>query len=231
MKKMHTRIVDSPIGPLTLTADDEALISIRFGADFYTEMYDVTQDVGRAINRAINDLIRAVGWLIVSLGAIDICFFVYKLIQAFGTSAKPNIERIDKNVQILATPAILEAQRKASYEAEERARRAAEEKAAREAAEHAKRAAEEKAAREAAEHAKRAAEETEKRRSEEIARKQAQVTEKTLAEKLMYALQYQTDEGMVRYLKDIKEDAVQNILASDPHLIRTQIQELLEQLQ
>lgn len=33
MKKMHIRIVDSPIGPLTLTADDEALISIRFGAD------------------------------------------------------------------------------------------------------------------------------------------------------------------------------------------------------
>ena len=189
--------------------------SIRFGADFYTEMYDVTQDVGRAINRAINDLIRAVGWLIVSLGAIDICFFVYKLIQAFGTSAKPNIERIDKNVQILATPAILEAQRKASYEAEERARRAAEEKAAQEAAEH----------------AKRAAEEAEKRRSEEIARKQAQVAEKPLADKLMYALQFQTDEGMVRCLKDIKEDAVQSILESPTHLIRTQIQELLEQLQ
>ena len=55
--------------------------SIKFGADFYTEMYDVTKDVGRAINYAINDLICAIGWLIVSIGAIDICFFVYKLVK------------------------------------------------------------------------------------------------------------------------------------------------------
>lgn len=51
---------------------------IKFGADFYTEMYDVTIDVGHAINYAINDLIRAMGWLIISIGAIDICFFAYK---------------------------------------------------------------------------------------------------------------------------------------------------------
>ena len=62
---------------------------IEFGADFYTEMYSVTQDVGEAINTntyAINEIgrileriLRAIGWLIVSLGAIDVCFFGYKL--------------------------------------------------------------------------------------------------------------------------------------------------------
>ena len=61
--------------------------SIKFGADFYTEMYDVTKDVGRAINYAINDLICAISWLIISLGAIDICFFVYKLVKASEVSA------------------------------------------------------------------------------------------------------------------------------------------------
>ena len=56
--------------------------SLEFGADFYTEIYDVTQDVGRAINNAINDLICAVSWLIISLGAIDICYFSYKLVKS-----------------------------------------------------------------------------------------------------------------------------------------------------
>ena len=41
-------------------------------------MSDVTKDVGRAINYAINDLICAISWLIISLGAIAICFFSYK---------------------------------------------------------------------------------------------------------------------------------------------------------
>lgn len=59
---------------------------IAFGADFYTEMYAVTKDVGRAINNAINDLIYAISWLIISLGAIDICFFVYKLVKASEVS-------------------------------------------------------------------------------------------------------------------------------------------------
>ncbi len=63
---------------------------IEFGADFYTEMYDVTKDVGNAINNASNDIgaaisnatryiCEAVGWLIISIGLIDICVFTYKL--------------------------------------------------------------------------------------------------------------------------------------------------------
>jgi ribosomal protein L40E len=52
---------------------------IEFGADFYTEIYDVTKDVGHAINWTIRDLISAVGWLIVSLGAFDVCYFISKM--------------------------------------------------------------------------------------------------------------------------------------------------------
>ena len=59
---------------------------ITFGADFYTEMYEVTIEVGEAINKAINDLICAVSWLIISLGAIDICFFAYKFAKASEAS-------------------------------------------------------------------------------------------------------------------------------------------------
>ena len=68
---------------------------IAFGGDFYTEMYDVTKDVGRAINNAINDLIYAISWLIISLGAIDICFFVYKLVKASEVSAIEEKANVD----------------------------------------------------------------------------------------------------------------------------------------
>ena len=68
---------------------------IAFGGDFYTEMYDVTKDVGRAINNEINDLIYAISWLIISLGAIDICFFVYKLVKASEVSAIEEKANVD----------------------------------------------------------------------------------------------------------------------------------------
>ncbi len=50
---------------------------IKFGADFYTEMYDVTRDIGYVII----GLVKAVGWLIISIGAIDVCFFGYKIVK------------------------------------------------------------------------------------------------------------------------------------------------------
>ena len=99
--------------------------SIKFGADFYTEMYDVTKDVGRAINNAINDLICAISWLIISLGAIDICFFVYKLVKAS--------EKSDSYV------AVVPVEENAKREAEENVRRETEEKARCEAEEKARR--------------------------------------------------------------------------------------------
>ena len=70
--------------------------SIKFGADFYTEMYDVTKDVGRAINYAINDLICAVSWLIIAIGAVDICFFAYSYAKALETSNHLSIKNIDR---------------------------------------------------------------------------------------------------------------------------------------
>jgi hypothetical protein len=66
---------------------------MKFGADFYTEMYDVTRDVGLAINNAQENICNAVericdaiGWLIISLGAIDICFFAYKFAKVCKVS-------------------------------------------------------------------------------------------------------------------------------------------------
>ena len=55
--------------------------NIKFGADFYTEMYTVTKEAGRAINYAVNDLIKAVGWLIVAIGLVDVAYFVRKMVS------------------------------------------------------------------------------------------------------------------------------------------------------
>ena len=59
---------------------------IAFGADFYTEMYDVTRDVGYAVNgtktaiaEAAEGVCDAIGWLIVAIGLVDIAYFVYKM--------------------------------------------------------------------------------------------------------------------------------------------------------
>jgi hypothetical protein len=102
--------------------------SIKFGADFYTEMYDVTKDVGRAINYAINDLICAISWLIISLGAIDICFFVYKLVKASEVSA------IEVNAKVQAEEKLkCEANEKNKRETEERLKRESIERNRREA--------------------------------------------------------------------------------------------------
>ncbi len=68
---------------------------IRFGADFYTEMYDVTRDVGYQVSQidgtiaaATRWMCQAIGWLIISLGAIDMCYFISKL--ATETNEKEN---------------------------------------------------------------------------------------------------------------------------------------------
>ena len=54
--------------------------------------------------------------------------------------------------------------------------------------------------------------------------------EKTLVKNLEYALLFQTDDGMLRYLKNIQDESVQNILKSPKHLIRKQIQDLLNNI-
>ena len=107
--------------------------SITFGADFYTEMYAVTKDASHAINLAINDLICAVSWLIIAIGAISICFFAHAFAKAWEATNYFNIKNIDKNVQIMAGPMIREAEEAAKRKAEgcdaqERAKCEAEEK-------------------------------------------------------------------------------------------------------
>ena len=184
---------------------------IKFGADFYTEIYAVTRDVGHAINYAINNLIRTVSWLIIAVGAIDVCFFAYSLVKS-SNAYVPNpssIQSIDKNIQLLVTRMIRESEERDIHK-EERDIHKTEESIGYEVGESAKREAEEK---------------IEEQKQPPIKR------DEKLLEKLAYALQFQTDGGMIYFLKEINDDSVQNILNSPTHLIRQQIQELLESLQ
>ena len=51
--------------------------------------------------------------------------------------------------------------------------------------------------------------------------------QKSLSEKLAYALMFETDDGMIAYLRSIEDETVQNILKTPKHLIREQIKNLL----
>ena len=92
------------------------------------------------------------------------------------------------------------------------------------------REAEEKARREAEEKARREAEEKARRETPAKVQQTIQKKEKTLSEKLAYALMFQSDDGMVRYLKGLQDETVQNILKSPQHSIREQIKNLLEHM-
>ena len=68
---------------------------IAFGADFYTEMYDVTRDVGYAVNgaktaiaEATEGVCDAIGWLIVAIGLVDIAYFVCKMASCEDDGAR-----------------------------------------------------------------------------------------------------------------------------------------------
>lgn len=91
--------------------------SIKFGADFYTEMYDVTRDTGLAVNnttKAINNAVEvlskicaAIGWLIVSIGAADISFFVHKLCCSIAGNGTNNLtaneEQTTNGIHLIST--------------------------------------------------------------------------------------------------------------------------------
>lgn len=149
-----------------------------------------------------------IGLLILVLGPVVALVFTWplyalgKLVEdVHALRSNPKINDIDKSLKLLTEPI--------KREAEEKARREAEEKAA-----------------------KREAEEKTKREAKEKAKHEAEVKkEKTLPEQLAYALRFQTDEGMINCLKDVKDDTVQSILKSPAPLVRTQIEKLLEQLQ
>jgi hypothetical protein len=145
------------------------------------------------------------------------------LLYAFGQlvddtyairNREKTINNIDRNLQTMVQPMIDDANEKAKREAEEKAKRQAEAFAKREAEEKAKRQAEAFA----------------KREAEEKTKQLVQKKEKTLSEKLTYALMFQSDDGMVRYLSSIQDEAVQDILKSPQHLVREQIKNLLANL-
>ena len=64
------------MNPETYTVGDPF---IKFGGDFYTEMYDVTREVGGAVQRAYKNICNAIGWLIVAIGLVDIAYFICKM--------------------------------------------------------------------------------------------------------------------------------------------------------
>lgn len=71
---------------------------ISFGADFYTEMYHITYEAAYQVQRAYVNICNAIGWLIVSLGMIDSCFFTYKLIKSITPSAIiQDVREVNKN--------------------------------------------------------------------------------------------------------------------------------------
>lgn len=96
--------------------------NIKFGADFYTEIYSVTKEVGEAVNtageamvgsvnnaqrnisNAAEDICNAIGWLIVALGLIDICYFATNLVSCF--CAKTPLPAVVPVESASATPAI-----------------------------------------------------------------------------------------------------------------------------
>lgn len=63
--------------------------SIKFGADFYTEIYSATQ----AVARNIQILIDAVGYVLVAGGLFEICYFLKYLCSNAGAKLKNDFEK------------------------------------------------------------------------------------------------------------------------------------------
>ena len=72
---------------------------MRFGADFYTEIYDVTQDVGGAVNRSIRSMHQCVGTILACIGALTIVGYINKAVDIVlslhtkNTEAAPQEDR------------------------------------------------------------------------------------------------------------------------------------------
>ena len=56
--------------------------SMKFGADFYTEIYDVTRDVGGAVNRSIKSIHQCAGTILACIGALTIVVYLNKSVDA-----------------------------------------------------------------------------------------------------------------------------------------------------
>ncbi len=244
---LHTTQLDTtPVGS-----------NIGFGADFYTEIYNVSKDIGNAINNntvivgtainnntvqlgeainnnttqlgeAIDNNIRSteksaiyiseetarstrivrdmLGWLIVALGAIDVSVFIYLLVAACGSDQ--TVESIDYNLRAVVG---------------QMRREAAERNMRDTAAEAAKNQASSKALQNTAD---QDIQETDKEAPAMTTPVKPKIVN-TLAEKLEYALKFTTDDGMIRCLRSVDDEAVQAILNLPSNLVREQIEKLL----
>ena len=75
----------SVMNPEIYTVGDPIM---KFGADFYTEIYDVTREVGGAVQRAYKNICNAIGWLIVAIGLVDIAYFICKMASSEENTLK-----------------------------------------------------------------------------------------------------------------------------------------------
>lgn len=140
------------------------------------------------------------------------------LLYAFGEIAE-NLCSIERNTRESAAAAAVmrKESEKARIEEIEKKRRESEEYIRKNAQQRAEKQAQARAKTEAA--------------LQQKAEKQADLLrEQTLADKLQYALRYETQEGMVKYLKTLDDAAVQAIVQGPVREIRSRIEQLLSTL-
>lgn len=71
---------------------------VRFGADFYTEIYDVTQDVGGAVNRSIRSMHQCAGTILACIGALTSVGYLNKAVDVILTLNTKKPEEIPQEV-------------------------------------------------------------------------------------------------------------------------------------
>ena len=67
--------------------------NLKFGADFYTEMYGITRTVAHTVESTMCEILYAISALLFIIGALAICFFTYKLIDNWpkGSNAEVHV--------------------------------------------------------------------------------------------------------------------------------------------
>lgn len=73
-------------GETAVSYDDGGM---RFGADFYTEIHDVTRDVFISSLRIHETIKMGFGWGLMALGALGFCYFIRKAVTKEPTPPTP----------------------------------------------------------------------------------------------------------------------------------------------
>ena len=66
--------------------------NLKFGADFYTEMYGITRTVASTIESAMCEMLYAISALLFVIGALSVCFFAYKLVDNWPKNIKEEVQ-------------------------------------------------------------------------------------------------------------------------------------------